>query len=637
MLWLGLLSIVQVAFLPGYLALRAARLTETPRRTLVLSFALSLVINHFLVLGLVLAGCYRPGVIYAVFAAELALFVWTARRWPGLKLAEVLPAPRWQGPRSLLSGAACLLMAGLAAQAIYHAGDIFHEWDAVVSWNRWAIDWAANRLPRNTAEYPQLLPCNLSLSYVFIQDSSIWFFAKGWLFLFYVLLLLAMFDLGCGAEGAGHLLGLFITYALLVAVLRFRFLSSGYADMPVAFMGYAGVYALLLARGTAEAGRQAKYVLLGAVLCAGAALTKQAGLLVAAVYPLLAWLLVYRGRAKETVPTRLLLPAVVVVALVAPWYVYKQIAFQQHADGALAGYLIYNMHAGRGLAERLWHAGSLLRGAIPLPAAAAALLALVAALRDPVQRWLLALVVLPFALVWAGGFSYELRNLALAVPLAGMAAGVGAAELGRMLARLRRRSPRATAVSAVRAVPSNQGTADTAVAPLTLGHRDSGRSRTEKALTLALSRRERGLLSLRVGYALLLPAVGLLLLGMRISRADLANRQRELQRAVGCSDVNAMLYAMLGTGDRPGVAVATDYLPLQWVPGLEHRYVACGSERLASFQAVYQRPEIGFALVHQTHTSAEVWRYLAAAEARGSSRLLAESRYYRLYQKREDR
>ena len=95
MLWLGLLSIVQVAFLPGYLALRAAKLTDGLCRTLILSFALSLVINHFLVLGLVLLGCYRPGVVYAVFGAELAALAWTARRWPMLTLAEV-----WQRMRS---------------------------------------------------------------------------------------------------------------------------------------------------------------------------------------------------------------------------------------------------------------------------------------------------------------------------------------------------------------------------------------------------------------------------------------------------------------------------------------------------------------------------------------------------------
>ena len=155
----------------------------------------------------------------------------------------------------------------LRRAALYHAGDVFQEWDAVVSWNRWAIDWAANHLPRTTAEYPQLLPCNLSLSYVFIQDSSIWFFAKGWLFLFCLLLLLAMFDLGRRTGRVGYLLGVSITYALLVGVLRFRFINSGYADMPVALMAYAGVYALLLAHGADDAGKQMKYVLLGAVLC----------------------------------------------------------------------------------------------------------------------------------------------------------------------------------------------------------------------------------------------------------------------------------------------------------------------------------------------------------------------------------
>jgi hypothetical protein len=106
---------------------------------------------------------------------------------------------------------------------------------------------------------------------------------------------------------------------------------------------------------------------------------------------------------------------------------------------------------------------------------------------------------------------------------------------------------------------------------------------------------------------------------------------------VGHSDVDALLYAALASGDRRPAAVASDYLPLDWLPGLEHRLVACRSERLASFQAVYQRPEIGFALVHRNNTSAEVWRYLGAAEARGSSRLLGATRYYCLYQKREQR
>ena len=99
-------------------------------------------------------------------------------------------------------------------------------------------------------------------------------------------------DLGRATGQTGYFLGVPILYGLLLAVLRFRFLSSGYGDAPVAFMAFADVYALLLARSTGEPALRTKYVLLGAVLCAGAALTKQAGLYIAAVYPILAWSLV---------------------------------------------------------------------------------------------------------------------------------------------------------------------------------------------------------------------------------------------------------------------------------------------------------------------------------------------------------
>ena len=101
------MSIVQVAFLPGYLALRAARLAVGPlSRTLVLSFALSLVINHFLVVALVLAGWYRPGVIYAVFAVEAALAFWSARAWSARSVGETATRLAIWARRSAPRGAA---------------------------------------------------------------------------------------------------------------------------------------------------------------------------------------------------------------------------------------------------------------------------------------------------------------------------------------------------------------------------------------------------------------------------------------------------------------------------------------------------------------------------------------------------
>ena len=76
----------------------------------------------------------------------------------------------------------------------------------------------------------------------------------------------------------------------------------------------------------------------------------------------------------------------------------------------------------------------------PTPAGAVLLLlAIGVGLRDPLQRWLVGLVVAPLGLIWAAGFSYDLRNLALILPFAGAAAGTGlwrAAEwLGKTLPR----------------------------------------------------------------------------------------------------------------------------------------------------------------------------------------------------------
>ena len=135
----------------------------------------------------------------------------------------------------------------------------------------------------------------------------------------------------------------------------------------------------------------------------------------------------------------------------------------------------------------------------------------------------------------------------------------------------------------------------------------------------------------------LLLAVPLMLLGMRFSRDDLARRQQRLQRAVGRSDVNAMLYAVLGDR-RPdrAAAVATDYLPLQWVPGLERRFVACRSESLAAFRAVYDVRKSASPWCTKTKPRPRCGSILRGRGPRQQP-AAGRARYYRLYQKRESR
>ncbi len=301
---LGLLGLVQTAFLPGHLLLRGLRIGCGILASVVLSFALSLLVNYLLVAGLVVCGQYRPRVMYAILAVEIALWLRLDYRRLAVPLGDAVADVRRralaffldldcaspiQSPllRRAMIAAAVLVIAGFALAGIVETGQIFQQWDAVVSWNRWAVQWAANELPQSTSYYPQLLPANISLSYVFMQTNQVWIFAKAMQFLFCLMLLLAMLD--AARRSSGLVPGVVVTYWLFVALLRYRMLSSGYADVPLAFFAWMPLYALLLAARAADARQRSKWLLVGGLLAAGAALTKQLGLYVAVVYPVTAW------------------------------------------------------------------------------------------------------------------------------------------------------------------------------------------------------------------------------------------------------------------------------------------------------------------------------------------------------------
>lgn len=76
MFLLGILGLLQVGFLPGYLLVRWLCLDTRLLKTLSLSFGLSLVINYALALVLVSIGLFVPPVLYALFLLECGLLIW---------------------------------------------------------------------------------------------------------------------------------------------------------------------------------------------------------------------------------------------------------------------------------------------------------------------------------------------------------------------------------------------------------------------------------------------------------------------------------------------------------------------------------------------------------------------------------
>jgi hypothetical protein len=659
---LGLLSLVQILFLPGYLLLRAARVGTGVVATSVLSFALSLVVNHVLVAGLVVLGIYRPNVVYGVFALEFGFLLALVRRRLRMNVAETAATSRLQirecfraivgagrvaeGPSSPRSGkpgragflrltiviAAVAVIGGFALAGVAQTGQIFEQWDAVVSWNRWAVDWAANRLPHATSIYPQLLPTNISLTYVFMRSSQVWVFAKAFQFVFCLMLLVAMLDLARIEGRFGYVPGVLVTYGLLVAILRYRMLSSGYVDVPLAFFAFVAVYALMLARNAPEARDRTRYVLLGALLAAGAALTKQNGLYIAAVYPLLAWQLVGGGAPARS--TRLPIspsPHLPIVALslllvliVSPWYLYKLHDIQAGRDDNNTTLLFTDFHEGRDLPERLWHAcGMIVEATTPL-GAALVLLAIAVSLGDRTQRRLLAVLVAPLGLIWALAFSYDLRNLAAIVPFVGAAAGMGLSRIFAWAAVLDRMRlgklvlPRDYSARQLDALKPGAQTRDRRSAVVE-------RAKLACASGLSASRTRR----LSVGHVAALATLCVFAMGLCISDHSLQSLQDRQQRTVGLPELNRQLYAY--AADHPGAAlIATDYQAMRWLPELASRSEVCTCHEISAFRSSFDRPEVRCVLVRTGGAAVKVREFLKTQTA---ARLVFESCGFAFYEK----
>lgn len=622
MLFLGVLSLIQVVFLPGHLFVRYWFRLTGGIRAAVVTISLSLLANHLLVFFLTALHLYNRFSLAVVLALELAALVYLRSRVP----AESIPAgfaedrqrfrAAWSGmlqdsPWVILLNRALLFCASVtiaffAYRLLNGFGTVFDQWDDLVSWNRWALDWYNGHLPRFTWHYPQLLPTVWSITYQFIGDGSIQFFAKGMMGLFPLLILLVQFDLWLRTKFAGFLAGIPVTAFLLIFANGIKVVGSGYADVPVAFMAFVPIYLLLTA--TPESDRLERLLLAGSLVTAGGAVTKQAGLMVLLVYPLLAW---YRfwgePRAAGISVSRLAIHLLVAVILALPWYLTTEYRIRNGAERSEIRLVTGDIQKNRSTLERismirdkvsglvkgsprLEQAASLLGGSVIDGATVVSglllslLLLSFASILNPFWRLPAVGVMLPFSVVWLLFYSYDFRNLTLALPYMGAGAGLSMLCLVEPLAR---RFP------LFRITPAGVG-----------------------ATALVLL----------AGSATF------------FDREYLQSRQNRLQREVGNPEVSRFIYSLL-EGDG-GSVILTNYQPVQFLPGLEKRYRLDSLDSGERFAGVLASGSYDYLLIFRTETlpTAGVRSILSGLLATGRiMEMKSPCSGYELYRFRGDR
>ena len=436
--FLGILAIVQVVFLPGYLTLRYCGIRGDLITTLACSFFLSLIINQQLVTVMVVSGVFARNGLLALVAVEMFCLAWLlvfrdSAEQPGIDNREKSHRPSLHGA---LIGAAVLIY---FAMVIYgQIGTVFQSHDDVFSWNRWALDWTAGKFPFMTMTYPQLLPTNWALIYVLTGD-SIQFFAKSIMPLFplaisYLLIKLSS-DSRCFSWYIIPIIGFYLT-----ARLFGPFMASGMADLPVAFFSLASFNLYNLGRITQRDNDKLKFLILGLLACFGAANTKQAGIYMLLLSPMFIFE-IYRltSDGKERLHKFLLFFAITTVFFTVGWYFFKYWQISGGSERDITLYLLEDIHKGRSYAQRLFFSWNLLAAEIGSYTVLSLMMVFSAiglfnSRIDRGSRAFLRLGV-AYVLVWIFFFSYDIRNIALGIPFIAVSAGLGCSMVYDLLRR----------------------------------------------------------------------------------------------------------------------------------------------------------------------------------------------------------
>ena len=425
-------SFFQLTFIPGFILFKFLRIKDsTPVKVILYSFAFSLFINYLIVYHLTLSGLYTPVSAYIMLAAELILIIILAIKGR-LKIERSLHLKIPSGFRGLVQNTVPVSISLVLAGSLYfffsNLGSVFTHWDAVFSWNRWAIDWYLNDIPDLTYLYPQLIPANWSLSYILMQDHTLQFAAKSIMPLFAVFILFAFYDLYLAKKNVVFILSIFF-FSALSLLYSLPYIDSGYVDFAVAFFSMVAFHAILKSDPD-DPGSDNIVVLLFAT---AAAVTKQAGLIIL-VFSIIwfTWLMI--KNRKNFSPGKAIikiLSCIFIILLGLYWYIIKLIDIARGRDFSSLKFLFVDIHHDATLIQRLTNGLENLRAS---PVFFLILIALsLFSLFNRRARWFTLGITVPSIIIWGLFFSYDDRNIIVSFPFLAYSASYGTDYLFRIL------------------------------------------------------------------------------------------------------------------------------------------------------------------------------------------------------------
>jgi len=432
----GIIGLLQNILLPGLILLKVFKIRGGLIERFLYLFPLSLVTNYLIIFLLAALRIYTRPILSLLIAFEIFALLFLFRRSFRTPLKEILfiieksikkeliPLTTTfsqfsHSGREIIQNALWILSGFGSVSAILwgihvwrlNFGTIFSGWDTLFSWNAFAETWATNQIPAFRGSYPQLVSANWSISYVLQGDNPVQFFNTLIPPLFFLWIFLMLFDLGFQKKETGFF------FAAIIARLYDEKIDgdqifNGYMDVPAASMVLLSLYTIL--KGNDRSGKdQQQSIFLSLVFASEAAVTKQSGLIALIVAPVL----IHRclKAAVQQISQKQKIGWIIICSgIVLPWYFGGLIYWMMNPDTSAQiidqGIVQFNQ-------RYEWsHKFYLIRQSLG-KYFYVFLISLIGLPFVPKKyRLPFFLASWPIVILWALFFTYDTRNLAVALP-----------------------------------------------------------------------------------------------------------------------------------------------------------------------------------------------------------------------------
>ncbi len=431
---LGILSIFQAWFIPGFICLLFFKHIKFLDK-IILSVPSSLVINYIIVYSLVSLKFYTKEILLIIIFVEIIfgiIFINKEYKWDFLIIRiNNLISFRNTNKNLIINLSSLNLIIFLifiiyAALLVQNLGLPISVGDPANMWNKWAILWSENIVPTEV-EYPQSVPILYSIPYQLIGNYEIEYFTRAICFIYPIWIFIIFFRLIniFPEKKIFFKISLIITTLYLLSILRNYALYVGYSDTFLV-LGSTTVLFLILNKDLyqIENSPTNKKNILNfifiSLIASAPALTKQMGLMISFLFPI--FYMIHNFSKKENLSKIVFITYATIFILCLSWYIhpfsnYIKVNFQSTYFGGLSADSVNNRSSIELLLYGLHYAFWYLKYIIIF-------LALIS-VKDRLCRYFVLLIILPYFLIWSLFFVADNRNLLMISPFLGYVVAFG--------------------------------------------------------------------------------------------------------------------------------------------------------------------------------------------------------------------